>query len=366
MSDVYFATRRSGPSGSLIEKTKKLIKKINFIAELNEKDTVAIKLHFGEPGLTTYLRPVFVRPFVDEIKKAEALPFMTDCSTIYSGPRSEGVSHIEVAHRNGFNLYTTGAPVVIADGIDGSNYEEVQINTPNYEKVKIAGEAHRAKAMVVLSHFKGHEMFGFGGAIKNIAMGLASKEGKLSLHSTVRPYIKQKLCTACGRCVRWCAPGAIEIRGNSAVISGSKCTGCGHCIMICPEKAPKIKWDIDFSLAQEKLAEYAFGVIKPKKEKIWYFNFLLDITPECDCYTFSDAPLVPDIGILASRDPVSIDSASYELVKQASPNPDSKAENAKKGEDKFAQGYPATNPEPMFEMAEKIGLGERKYKLIKI
>ncbi len=366
MSDVYFASRRSGPGSSLIDKTRKLIKKINFASELKEKDTVAIKLHFGEPELTTNLRPAFVRPFVEEIKKAKAHPFLTDASTIYAGPRSEGVTHACVAEKNGFTLYSTGAPVVIADGIDGNNYVEVQVNTPHYDKVKVAGEAHRAKVMVVLSHFKGHEIFGFGGAVKNIAMGLASKQGKLSLHSTVTPFIKQKLCTACGRCVRWCAPGAIEIRGKTAVITGSKCTGCGHCIMVCPEKAAKIKWDIDFSEAQEKLAEYAWGIVEPKKGKIWYFNFLLDITPECDCYTFSDSALVHDIGILASRDPVSIDSASYDLVKKAAPNPDSKASKAGPGKDKFAEGYPDTNPEPMFKMAEKIGLGQRRYKLIEI
>ncbi len=366
MSNVYFASRRSGPQSSLLDKTCKLIEKINFISDLQEKDTVAVKVHFGEPGITTYLRPAFVRPFVDEVKKAKALPFLTDASTIYSGPRSEGVSHLCVAERNGFTLYSTGAPVVIADGIDGKNYEEVRIDTPHYDKVQVAGEAHRAKAMVVLSHFKGHEMFGFGGAIKNIAMGLATKQGKLSLHSTVRPYIKQKFCTTCGRCVKWCAPGAIEIRGKSAVVIGSKCTGCGHCIMVCPQRAAKIKWDMDFSEAQEKLAEYALGIVKPKKGRIWFFNFLLDITPECDCYTFSDSPLVHDIGILASTDPVSIDSASYDLVKQAPGNPCSKAEGSKPGEDKFAKGYPQTDPEPMFETAEKIGLGERKYNLIEI
>ncbi len=366
MSDVYFISRRSGPEGSLIDNLRKLIHKINFVSELRERDTVAVKLHFGEPELTTHLRPAFVRPFIEEIKKAKALPFLTDASTIYSGPRSEGVSHAEVAQMNGFTVYSTGAPVFIADGIDGGNFEEVEVGTPHYKKVQVAGEAHRAKAMVVLSHFKGHEMFGFGGAVKNIAMGLATKQGKLSLHSNVNPYIKHKLCTRCGRCLNWCAPGAIEIREKSAVIVGSRCSGCGHCIMVCPRKAAKIKWDMDFSEAQEKIAEYALGIVKPKKGKIWFFNFLLDITPECDCYTFSDSPLVHDIGILASRDPVSIDSASYELVNQARPNPESKASGAAPGDDKFAAGYPRTNPEPMFKTAVSIGLGEKKYNLIKI
>lgn len=366
MSDVYFIPRKASPNNSEIDKIKKLIRKMAFSSSIKENDQVAIKLHFGEPGLTTFLRPILIRPFSEEIKKCSAHPFLTDANTIYSGKRSSGVQHLESAIRHGFSYTVTGAPIIIADGINSENYVEVEINREFHDKVKIAGEAHRAKAMVVLTHFKGHEMFGFGGAVKNIGMGLANKEGKLSLHSTVNPYVKKDKCTKCGICVRWCPVDAIEITDRSYIIIDEKCTGCGQCIMVCPPHAITLKWDIDFSVAQKKTAEYALGVLKSKKDRIWFFNFLMDITPECDCYGFSDSSIVADIGMLASKDPVSIDQASYDLVTKAQSISGSKAQGSKPGEDKFKKSYPVTNPEPLFEHAEKIGLGRRKYNLIEI
>ncbi|MFC2061457.1 DUF362 domain-containing protein [Elusimicrobiota bacterium] len=365
MSDVYFISRRSTLNSSLMDKLKKLINKTDIRSVLKENDMVAVKLHFGEPGLTTFLRPVFVKPFTDLIKECSARPFLTDASTIYQGSRANGVEHLEVAIKNGFSYTVTGAPIIIADGIDGRDCEEVIINKNYYKKVKVAGETHRANAMIVLSHFKGHEMFSFGGAVKNIGMGLASKEGKLSLHSTSSPYIKIDKCTKCSICIKWCPADAIEISEENAQINDN-CTGCGYCIMACPAHAITLKWDSEFQESLRRTAEYALGTVEPKRDKIWFFNFLMEITPECDCYRFSDSALAPDIGILASKDPVSIDQASYDLVNNAPVLPDSKAEGLKPGEDKFKAAYPKTNPEPLFKHAEKIGLGERKYKLINI
>jgi len=366
MSDVYFASRRSSFNNSEIDHVEKLIDATGLKNKITKNDTVAIKLHFGERKLATFLRPVFIRPFSDAVKAAGGLPFMTDANTIYRGSRSDGVSHLETALLNGFSYSVTGAPVIIADGLNSENYVEVEIDGEYFKKVKIAGEAHRAKAMVVLSHFKGHEIFGFGGAIKNIGMGLASKEGKLALHSTGRPYVKKKKCVKCGVCETWCPAGAIEMREESSVIVEARCTGCGQCIMVCPSEAVTLKWDMDFSEGQKKTVEYALGAVKPKKGKIWFFNFLTDITPECDCYPYSDSPLVPDIGIMASADPVALDQASYDMVKKMPALPQSKAEGAAEGDDKFKCGHPQTNPEPLFEHAVKMGLGEREYKIIEI
>jgi uncharacterized Fe-S center protein len=366
MSKVYFASRRAEYADSVMDKVNNLIDRVNIKDGIDDNDSAAIKLHFGEPGLTTYLRPVLVKPFADKIKAAGGRPFLTDANTIYHGPRSDGVSHLETAVKNGFSYTVTGAPVIIADGINGEDYIEVDVPGKFYDKVKIAGQAHRAKAMVVLSHFKGHEMFGFGGALKNIGMGLAAKEGKLSLHSNIKPKIKKGNCTKCGSCIRYCPAGSIKMTEGGAQIDSAICTGCGQCLMVCSYHAVKIKWDMDFSEAQKRTAEYAYGVHNPKKGKIWYFNFLLDITPECDCYPYSDSPLVADIGILASVDPVSIDRASYELVKAAPSLNNSKAEGLKEGEDKFKGGHPQTNPEPIFKHARDIGLGEDDYYLIEI
>lgn len=366
MSKVFFTSRRSSFNNSIIKRLKGLIKEMRFADTLKENDMVAIKTHFGELGVTTFLRPIFVKPFSDEIKSSGANPFLTDANTIYKGTRSDGVQHLETALKNGFSYTATGAPIIIADGINGQDYVDVAVDGEYFKEVKIAGQAHRASAMVVLSHFKGHEMFGFGGALKNIGMGLASKEGKLTLHSTVKPFIKKKSCNRCGICISWCPVEAIILQEESAFIISEKCTGCGQCIMACPKHSITLKWDMEFDQAQKKTAEYALGVVKSKKDSIWYFNFLLDITPECDCYNFSDSPVVADIGIMASRDPVSIDQASYDMVSNMPSLKDSKAQDALPGEDKFRKAYPEADPEPMLEHAQKLGLGERKYELIEL
>lgn len=366
MSEVYFISRRANFGNSMIKQLGKLIDKMEFKKSLNKNDTVAIKVHFGEKGITSFLRPIFIKPFTDSIKSCEAHPFITDANTIYRGSRSNGVEHLITAIENGFGYSVTGAPLIIADGVTGEDLEEVDINGKYYKKVKIAGEAHRAKAMIVLSHFKGHEMFGFGGAIKNIGMGLAAKEGKLSIHSTGKPYVKKKGCVQCGVCLNWCPVEAIEMQEESSFIIETKCTGCGQCIMSCPSHTITLKWDMAFSEIQKKTAEYALGTLKPKLRNIWFFNFLIEITPECDCYPYSDASIVPDIGILASQDPVAIDQASYDLVKNESGLNNSKAEGAKTGEDKFKKCHEAVNPSIMLDYAQEIGLGQKKYNLISI
>jgi uncharacterized Fe-S center protein len=366
MSNVYFTSRVTGPGKGLIEKLKKLIQKTGFAKVLDKNDIVALKTHFGALGLTTYLRPIFIRPFAEVIKKAGAYPFLTDANTLYKGSRANGVQHLETAIRNGFGYSTTGAPIIIADGINSEDYVEAETGGSILKKAYVAGETQRANSMVVLSHFKGHDMFGFAGAVKNIGMGLASKKGKLLLHSTTKPFIKEKACRKCGICIKWCPSDAIAVKRESMFVDETVCTGCGQCVMVCPYKAAKIKWDIDYIECQKKTAEYARAVLLPKKDRIWFFNFLIDITPDCDCVSFSDIPIVSDIGILASDDPVAVDQASYDMVTQARALPGGRAAGAAPGEDKFARVHEDICPEPMLEHSEKIGLGSRDYKLIKI
>jgi uncharacterized Fe-S center protein len=366
MSEVFFVPRKSDLSNSLMDGLIRLIGKMRFGETLKKNDFVAIKTHFGERGLTTFLRPIFMRPFSDEIRRCGARPFLTDANTIYQGSRSDGVQHLETALMNGFGYTVTGAPVVIADGLSGEDYVDVRIDADYFDTVSIAGEACRANAMIVLTHFKGHEMFGFGGALKNIGMGLAAKKGKLTLHSTAKPYVKKKSCTGCGICFQWCRVQAIEAGPESSVIVREKCTGCGQCIMSCPSHAITLKWDMSFSEGQKKTAEYALGAVKNKTGSTWYFNFILDVTPECDCYSYSDSSIAPDIGIMASRDPVSIDQASYDLVNESDPLPSGKAAGVGKGQDKFRAGHPEADGRHLLEHAEKIGLGERKYELVRL
>ncbi|MFH1415862.1 MAG: DUF362 domain-containing protein [Elusimicrobiota bacterium] len=363
-SDVYFIRRSTAGNGPMMGRLKKLLKKMNLSGIIKENYLVALKTHFGEPGLTTFLRPVFVRPFADEIKKLRAHPFLTDANTLYMGGRTNAVTHLETALKNGFNFLSTGAPVIIADGIDGNDYEEVTVDCDYFDKVRIAGEAHRANSMIVLTHFTGHESFGFGGALKNIGMGLAAKKGKVRLHSASKLFIKKKACRKCGICLDWCQFTAIRMISSGAVIDEKKCTGCGHCISACSRHAIKLRWDMSIPEMQKKTAEYALGAVKSKNGRVRYFNFIMDVTPECDCYGHSDSPIVPDLGILASDDPVAVDQASYDLVNNSVSIKGSRAEKSIPGEDKFRQCYPMTDPEILLEYAEKIGLGRRKYRLI--
>jgi hypothetical protein len=307
MATVYFSDFRSRSSKeNKINKIKRLFKAARFESIINKKDLTAVKLHFGEKGNDSYINPVFVRQIVDEVKKAGAKPFLTDTNTLYHGSRHNSIDHLNTAIMHGFDYAVTGAPVIIADGITGENEIETEINLKHFKNVKIAGDIEKSDSMIVLSHFKGHGMSGFGGAIKNLAMGCASPAGKIEQHECAKPVIKGE-CTSCGNCKKVCPVEAISIEKKS-IIDYNKCIACNFCLEECPESVI----GLDFGNIPpfiEKMVEYAYGAVKNKGRKVGYINFLMNITPDCDCVTWSDAPIVPDIGILASTDPVAIDCA---------------------------------------------------------
>ncbi len=198
-------------------------------------------------------------------------------------------------------------------------------------------------------------------------MGCANREGKLSLHSNVAPYVQKRNCTGCQICLRWCNYQAIVIKDKIAVIIEEKCVGCAACIPVCPEGAIKNRWDASYEDVQKRTVEYAFAVFNEKKEKMLFINFLTNISPACDCYSTSDAPIVPDIGILLSYDPVAIDQASVDLVNKAQGLRTSRLKKAfGPGQDKFKDIWPDVDWEPQLQHAEKIGLGTREYELIRI
>jgi hypothetical protein len=212
-------------------------------------------------------------------------------------------------------------------------------------------------------------MSGFGGAIKNFGMGAASRHGKLSMHSTSGPSVTAEACTACHSCVRWCAFGAIDVEGEGgrARISRERCSGCGACLPTCPVGAIKVDWNQNPGGMQERLAEYAYGAIHPKGERAVFLNVLLQISPLCDCYPFADTPLVPDIGLLASSDPVAIDQASADLVNDQPGHPlSSHTAQLGRGDDKFRAAAPAVDWGIQLAHAERIGLGSRTYELVKV
>lgn len=361
---VYFTDMRAGHNQGLLDKVEKLFVRAGLREIVAPEDLVAIKLHFGERGNTGYVRPQFVRRIVDKVKELGGKPFLTDANTLYKGSRSNAVDHLRTAIENGFAYAVMGAPLVIADGLTGKEYVNVQINRKHFKEVKISASAYHADAMIAVTHFKGHELAGFGGVLKNLGMGLGSRSGKLMMHSDVLPMISADKCKGCEKCGRWCPAGAISVQQKVSVIDPGKCIGCGECTVTCPAGAIEIDWRTKPDLAQEKIVEYAEGALKNKNGKYGFITFVTNITPECDCYGFSDAPLVRDIGILASRDPVALDQACVDLVNREKVLPGSRLADRGDVQDKFLALYPGIDWRRQLDYAEEIGLGTRKYELI--
>ncbi|MGZ3514231.1 MAG: DUF362 domain-containing protein [Thermodesulfobacteriota bacterium] len=373
---VYFSDLKVESGKTLLDKLDILLDRANLGGKIREKDLVAVKLHFGEKGNTAYVRPIFLRRVVDRIRQYRGKPFLTDTNTLYTGSRSEAVSHLITAFENGFTESVVNAPIVIADGLRGNSAVKVRIDKPIFKIVSIAREICMTDALVVVTHFKGHELSGFGGALKNLGMGCSSREGKLSQHSNISPKVKGKVCKGCETCLTWCAQEAIsmlplksgvETKQGIASIDPKKCVGCGECILSCPSGAIQIQWNENIPIFQKKMVEHACGAIQKKKGKVLYINFLTQISPACDCYGYSDTPIVRDIGILSSEDPVAIDQASVDLVNKEEGNRSSKlSKNWEPEGDKFRAIYPEVDWNIQLAYAEEIGMGTRDYELIKI
>jgi uncharacterized protein len=367
-STVYVTDMTANWKRSVSQKVADLFDALSPGDLFGRKDLVAIKLHFGEAGNTAYIRPQYVRRVVDRVKALHAKPFLTDTNTLYVGSRTEAWSHLITAFDNGFTREVTGAPVIISDGLRGNNSIAVPLKGRHIRKAHIASDVHNADGLVVLTHFKGHELSGFGGTLKNIGMGCAAREGKLDQHSNIAPKIKKKKCIACGECVVWCRGGAIAVREDmekpKAEITPERCIGCAECILACPQGAIQVQWNESIPTFMEKMIEYAAAVLDRKEGKALFMNFVMDVSPLCDCTPFSDRPIVPNLGILASRDPVAIDQAAVDLVNGAPGNPLSSLNQAMNpGEDKFRALYPSIDWTLQLEYAEKLGLGTRKYVL---
>lgn len=368
---VYFTDFRTPYGGASIpQKLQKLIKKAG-IGNINfEKQFVAIKLHFGELGNISYLRPNFAKAVADVVKELGGRPFLTDCNTLYVGSRKHALEHMDTAYESGFSPFSTGCQVIIADGLKGT--DEAYVPVPNGELVKEAkiGRALMdADIVISLTHFKGHEMTGFGGALKNIGMGGGSRAGKMEMHNDGKPVVKQKKCIGCGRCVNICAHGAPTITDGKATIDVNKCVGCGRCLGLCPMDAIHALNDASKENLNKKMAEYALAVCHGRP--CFHISLIVDVSPFCDCHAENDAPIVADIGMLASFDPVALDQACADLVNAAPAVANSvlgehlQADaEACKGHDHFHNTTPESEWKTCLEHAEKIGLGTRSYELI--
>ncbi|HAR62874.1 MAG: 4Fe-4S ferredoxin [Candidatus Margulisiibacteriota bacterium] len=352
-SQVYFYDIHKHHKISPVNKLGDLAARLDVSELLSEGGNCAVKVHFGEPGNASFIRPIYIKKIVSIIKGLKLNPFLTDTNTLYYGQRSNAVDHLNAAIGNGFAYAVVDAPLIIGDGLNGKDYVNVPVNGKHFSEVKIGSAIYHADAMVVVSHFKGHELSGFGGAIKNISMGCASRAGKQMMHSAVKPKVNGSICTSCGKCIQYCPTNAIEIIQENkpfASVNSDVCYGCGECVVTCPAKAIKPNWQTETSVMQEKMAEFAAGAVQNKKNKVIYFNFLIDMSPCCDCYHFNDAPIKENIGILASNDPVAIDRASLDLV----------------GLDVFKKIYPEINPAVQLNYLEQLGIGTQEYDLINV
>jgi len=365
MSKVYFADLRSDrPSNNIPSKIRQLFDRACLGDTFSEGDLVAVKTYFGEPGSTTFLRPQFVGAVVDRIRQGGGKPFLTDSNTLYRGGRSNAVDHLNAAVRHGYTYPVIDAPAIIADGLLGKDEVEVEVGLKHCRTVKFGSAAQHAPSIIVVSHFKGHAMTGFGGALKNLGMGFGSRAGKLEMHKLAHPMANEDICTGCGTCARSCPESAIQVEGK-AKIDTDRCIGCGECWVACPSDAigpqdPQSLIDI-----QEKIAEYCYGILKDKQGKVGYLTFVVDVTPHCDCTGWSDHPVVPDIGILASLDPVAIDQAAADLVNRSRGLEGTQLSGAySPGEDKL-RAIADVDWTAQLRYAEELGLGSRKYELIK-
>ncbi|MCL2438261.1 MAG: DUF362 domain-containing protein [Coriobacteriia bacterium] len=368
-SDVFFIPLRTQRKRSLLDRINLALTRAGIDNMIQEDDRVAVKVHFGEEGNTGFVSPLYARTVVSRAKELGAKPFLTDTNTLYSGKRQNAIDHTELALANGFGYSSVGAPIIIADGLISRDSIEVPVeNGTHFESVRIASAAVDADAMIVISHVKGHGEAGFGGALKNVGMGLGSRSAKQRMHSGIKPSVTADNCIACARCVDWCQPQCVEMRQGStgaryAHINEENCNGCGECLAACAYNAIEINWETSPQDFLEKTIEHAAGALGTfTPNKVIYLNFLTNISPDCDCWSFSDAPIVPDIGILVSCDPVAIDQASVDLVEQALGASGSRGEDLKAGQEKF-EAIHGVEPAMAMRYSEKLGLGTQNYRL---
>ena len=366
-SKVYFADLRADMHENLQQKLTRLMKTAG-MGDIDFQDKfVAIKLHFGEPGNLAFLRPNWARTVADFVKERGGKPFLTDCNTLYVGGRKNALDHMDSAMLNGFNPMTTGCQIIIADGLKGSDEVEVPVAGGEYVKnAKIGRAVMDADVFSSLTHFKGHEEAGFGGCLKNIGMGCGSRAGKMEQHNAGKPHVAEKYCIGCGQCRRICAHGAPIIENGKAHIDHDKCVGCGRCIAVCPKDAVQINWDESTTNLNYKIAEYTKAVVDGRP--CFHVSLVMDVSPNCDCHGENDVPIVPNVGMFASFDPVALDQACIDAVLAQPKMPDSAigSGEACQCEDHFKAAHPDTDWEAALIHSEKIGLGSREYELVKI
>ena len=371
-SKVYFTNFKASGHENLLQKLRRLMitagmKDIDFADKY-----AAIKIHFGEYGNLAFLRPNYAKVMADLVKECGGKPFLTDCNTLYVGSRKNALDHMETAYLNGFTQYATGCHVIIGDGLKGTDETLVPVNGEYVKEAKIGSAVMDADILLTLTHFKGHEMAGFGGALKNIGMGCGSRAGKMEMHNDGKPYVADPDgCIGCESCLRICAHGAPVIENKKARIDHDKCAGCGRCLAACPKDVIQPSSGSSVKSLNCKMAEYSLAVCKGRPN--FHVSLVCDVSPNCDCHAENDIPIIPDVGMFASFDPVALDVACADAVNrmpviEGSVLSDNirEDEHHGKGHDHFHMTHPDTEWKSCIEHAVKIGLGNSQYELEEI
>ncbi|MDR1620423.1 MAG: DUF362 domain-containing protein [Clostridiales bacterium] len=364
-SKVYFTDMRVNPGYSLLEKLRDLIRFAGIDAIDFKHKFTAIKMHFGERGNLAFLRPNYAKVVADIVKERGGVPFLTDCNTLYVGGRANALNHMDTANINGFSPVSTGCQILIADGLRGS--DELLVPVPRGECVKearIGRAVMDADVFLSLTHFKGHEMVGFGGAVKNIGMGCGSRAGKMEMHGNGKVAVIKKRCINCALCATQCAHGAHSFDKGYCEVDVNKCVGCGRCLTICSVHAIVSRDDGAIEDLNKKIAEYTYAVLHGRPH--FHVSLVIDVSPYCDCHGENDAPFVPNIGMFASFDPVALDSACADAVNAEQPLKNSVLnESAQTHHDHFTDIFPVTDWRTHLTHSETLGIGSTRYELVR-
>ncbi|MFW6457407.1 MAG: DUF362 domain-containing protein [Planctomycetota bacterium] len=353
-STVHFTPLHAEESdASIARKTQELYDAAGLGQLVSPGQMLAIKTHFGEKGNEYYVPLEFMQPVIDSIRREGGKPFFVETSALYTGQRSNAVDHFRTAMSHGFDPAESGCPLIFVDGLKGNYHVEVEVGLKHFETVAVAGDFTLVPSALIVTHATGHDLAGFGGAIKNVAMGLASRAGKLRQHDAGKPEVKTEKCIACGTCARYCPVDAIEIR-DTATIDKTTCIGCGQCLAVCPEDAIGFSWSEGPESFNEKMAEFAYGIMKGHRGETGYLTYIWHVTDDCNCAGKTMDYMCPDIGIVASKDPVALDQATVDLI------------NETEGRDVISERWPESHYEAQLSHGEEVGLGERRYELIKV
>jgi uncharacterized Fe-S center protein len=364
MAKVYYTDLHVRNGQNLLGKLEKLIRTAGMDQIDFQNKYAAIKIHFGEPGNLAYLRPNYAKVVADLVKEWGGKPFLTDCNTLYVGGRKNALDHLDTAYVNGFSPFSTGCHVMIADGLKGTDEELVPVNGDYVKEAKIGRAIMDADVIISLNHFKCHENTGIGGALKNLGMGCGSRAGKMEMHSSGKPSVAESRCICCGACAKICAHSAISFEEKKAHINHNRCVGCGRCIGVCPVDAVMPASDEANDILNKKIAEYTYAVVHGKPS--FHISLVMDVSPFCDCHSENDIPIVPDVGMFASFDPVALDKACADAVNRQPVIPNSQLAKKPTGHDHFASMHPETDWEVCLDHAEKLGLGTKEYEIVEV